>query len=306
MIQKQLINGFETYTISSTDGSTQASFIPERGGILYSVVMPGQQGARELLFQDEQFWSRSQNSFMGGAPFCFPICGRLERQSHLNAYYYDGRIYELPIHGFAASKPWEVAKAGENHLALTLRDDEETRTVYPFHFTVELHYEVSAKRLFCRQTYTNHGEIPLPYYAGFHPYFLTPSPGQGKEHVILNYTPIRRFRYNQRLTDLVGEQPLFILPTAVSNAEINEQLTQLGEDKQIHLHYPGGDVINLFVEGVEDPDLFSYVQIYTEVDKSFICVEPWMAYPNALNSVAGARWLAPGQSEHGTLRLWVE
>ncbi len=306
MVQKQMIGGFETYTIVSPDGSTQATFVPERGGVGTSFVMPGHQGPRELLFHYKHLWDRNSKEFPGGWPFCFPICGRLERQGQLNAYYYDGHVYELPIHGFAAHKVWEVSEAGKHHLLLVLRDDEQTRSVYPFHFTVELYYEIAHRRLFCRQTYTNHGDRAMPYYAGFHPYFLTPEPGNGKNRVILNYSPRRRFRYNQQLTDLVGEQPLFNLPTPVTNTEIHEQLTQLGEDKEIHLSFPNKDVINMVAEGVEDRDLFPYVQIYTPEDKPFVCLEPWMGFPNALNSVSGARWLAPGQSEHGILRLWLE
>ena len=96
------------------------------------------------------------------------------------------------------------------------------------------------------------------------------------------------------------------MPTSVTNPEIQEQLTQLGEDKEIHLSFPNKDVINMVAEGVEDRDLFPYLQIYTPEDKPFVCLEPWMGFPNALNSVSGARWLAPGQSEHGILRLWLE
>lgn len=295
---RAIVAGLETITITSKDGLTRATFVPDKGGVGTSIVMPGRQGPRELLFQ--------ATDFPGGWPFCFPICGRLERQGQLNRYYYDGHSYELPIHGFASRKPWLVSDAGQNHLLLVLRDDEQTRAVYPFHFTVELLYEITERHLFCRQTYTNHGETPMPYYAGFHPYFLTPPPGQGKNRVILNFNPHRRLRYNQQLTDLVGQQPLFSLPAAADNPEIHEQLLQLGEDKEIHLSYPDQDVITLVADGVEDPNLFPYVQIYSPLDQPFICVEPWMAYPNALNSVAGVRWLAPGQSEHGVMRLWLE
>ncbi len=288
-----------TYTIASKNGLTQATFIPEQGGIVSSIIMPGRQGPRELLYY-------SQDEPLTGSPFCFPICGRLERQGNLNSYYYEGHVYELPMHGFALGKPWTLSEAGSDHLLMVLRDDEQTRQAYPFHFTVELFYEIADRRLFCRQTYTNHGDRPMPYYAGFHPNFLTPPAESGKKEVILNLHPRRRLRYNQHLTDIVGDQPLFATPTSAANPEIHEQLLQLGEDKTIHLRYPEKDVVNMVAEGVEDPDLFPYVQIYTPQDKPFICVEPWMSHPNALNSVAGVRWLAPGVSEHGVLRLWME
>lgn len=276
-------------TIASKDGSTRATFIPERGGVGTSILMPGHGGPRELLFQGPDT----------GWVFCFPICGRLERQGQPNVYDYEGHWYELPIHGFARQRSWEVSDEGSDHLLLTLRDDESSRAVYPFHFTVELYYEIAHGRLSCRQTYTNHGDRPMPYYAGFHPYFAT-------KQVTLNFAPVRRFRYHHNLTDIVGEQPLFALPVAGSNPEIHEQLLALGEDKEIHIRYPNKDTLILAAEGVEDPNLFPYVQIFTPAGQPFLCVEPWMGYPNAMNSVAGVRWLAPGQSEHGVLRLWIE
>jgi len=299
MIQRETVDGLDAYTIASKNNLTKATFIPEKGGKGVSIIMPGHNGPRELLFH------RPKHS-EGGWPFCFPICGRIERQGKLNSYFYDGHIYELPIHGFAAHKPWTVADSGADHLLMTLRDDDQTRQAYPFHFTVELLYEIADKRLFCRQTYTNHGDRPMPYYAGFHPYFLTPPPGQGKDHVILNFRPEKRFRYNQQLSDLVGEQALFALPISAANPEIHEQLLSLGEDKNIHLTFPEKDRVHLIAEGVEDPDLFPYVQIYSPMDQPFIAIEPWMSYANALNNLTGVRWLAPGQSEHGLLRLWME
>ena len=34
-------------------------------------------------------------------------------------------------------------------------------------------------------------------------------------------------------------------------------------------------------------------------DQPFFCVEPWMGHPNAMNTVAGVHWLAPGGSVRG-------
>lgn len=295
----------QIYTITAQDNETKATFLPEKGGMCVSLVAPGKQGPRELLFQYPHLWDMHSRELPGAWFFCFPICGRLERQGIRNAYLYNGKLFELPMHGFARYKSWKVTDAGNHYIHLTLRDDEETRQHYPFHFTVELHYEIAHRRLFCRQTYTNHGENRMPYYAGFHPYFLTPEDVRKKE-VILNFSPRRRFRYNPQLTDLVGEQPLFNLPTSIANPEIHEQLTELGEDKEIHLEYPGGDLIQMAAEGVEDHHLFPYVQLFSPPNMPFICVEPWMGFPNAMNTMQGVRWLDPLQSEHGICRLWME
>ena len=68
---------------------------------------------------------------------------------------------------------------------------------------------------------------------------------------------------------------------------------------------PDGTTIHMIAEGVEDKDMFPYVQLYTVEDQPFFCVEPWMGFPNALNTVAGSRWLEPGRSEKGVLKIWT-
>jgi galactose mutarotase-like enzyme len=52
--------------------------------------------------------------------------------------------------------------------------------------------------------------------------------------------------------------------------------------------------------------MFPYVQLFTETKKPFFCAEPWMAFPNAINAVSGARWLQPGKSDKAILTLSVE
>ena len=301
MTQIKATNLGNSYTLSSTDG-TQATFIPECGGIGSSIIMQGNSGPRELLFQHEYFWNPAETCLRGGWPFCFPVCGRLERYGKEGYYLYEGQTYSLPIHGYAWQVAWEVADYSNERIKLTLQDTAETIKAYPFRFKTELDYTIQAGALLCAQTYTNCDDKPLPYYAGFHPYFLTPAFKRGKEKVILDYHPVKCFAYNKNLTDLVGEQDLYPVPTSIT-ADINERLTKLGAQKAIRLAYPDGDTIQMTAAGIQDPDLFPFVQIYTPLEQPFICVEPWMAHPNAMNTVSGVRWLQPGQSEHGLLRL---
>jgi len=299
------IHNFDVYTIESLDGKTRASFVPEKGGVGASIIMPFVGKDREILFQHKNFWQSNDNDLLGGFPFIFPICARIERNNIAGNYLYDGKIYNLPIHGFAPYMPWEVEQKSSDSLVLSLYDTPKTLAQYPFNFQVELQYRVTDKTLICEQYYMNRGEKPMPYYAGFHPYFLTPEFNRGKEKVFFNYHPKRRFRYNEKLTDIIGEQDLFNLPASINDPSINEQLVELESNKIVELIYPDGFKINMEVKGQNDLEMFNYVQLYTIPDKPFVCLEPWMSFPNAMNTVAGVRWLQPGQSERGVLKLWV-
>jgi galactose mutarotase-like enzyme len=223
----------------------------------------------------------------GGAPFCFPICGRL-----MNAEYQD-RCYAMNIHGFAYQQPWEILTQNKNSVSLSLAYTDVTLREYPFKFKIILHYEVQDNLLLCRQLYENTGSAPMPYYAGFHPYLRLP----------LNYQPLTRLLYNDALTDIIGETPPFKTPTHLLLPELNESLVKLGEDKLIYLNSPDGSILEVETEGVNDKDLFPYVQLYHRLDEPFLCIEPWMSFPNAMNHKTGVRWLAPGQKDTGIFYL---
>lgn len=305
MNNKSQHKNFDIYTICSQDGKTRATFVPAIGGVASSIIMPYANSERELLYQHTYFWDKEVKDLPGAWPFIFPICARIERGGVPGNYLYDGHLYNLPIHGISWWLPWNVTNFTQDTIILALSDNQETLKRYPFHFHIELKYQISDKKLACYQTYSNTGNKPMPYYAGFHPYFLTPKPGEGKEKVMLNYHAKRRFIYNDKLTDLIGEQKLLNMPISIADPKINEQLVELSEDKTSSLSFPDGFQLSMKAEGTEDPNMFKYVQVYTQPHKPFVCIEPWMGFPNAMNTVAGCRFLKPNESEHGIIQLWT-
>lgn len=307
MADKQLKHGHELYTITTADGKIRAAFIPARGATCCSLRVSHAKKDRELLYLHDFFWEENWHDLPGGWPFLFPVCARVARNGKTGNYLYDGHLYEMPMHGFAWRMPWRVVDASKpDELVLCLRDTAQTQAMFPFSFTVTLIYKVVQAGMSCEQIYQNHSTAPMPYYAGFHPYFLTPQPGAGKEEVILDYRPVKQYRYNESFTDLIGEQPVFNVPAAITQPEINEQLTRVAADKMVKLRYPDGFSLRMEARGCEDADMFPYVQLYTRADKPFFCAEPWMGFPNAINTVSGIRWLQPGRTERAILRLMLK
>lgn len=297
--------GFDVYRLVAGDGSCEVEVVPELGAIASSLRLPWAGALREVLFQHPFFWDRQAERTRGGYPFLFPICGRLERDGKAGGYLYDARLYEMKNHGFSMRLPWEVVSAADSALAVRLRDSDETRRQYPFAFEVTLTFEARAGALTIAQEYANRGNEPMPYYAGFHPYYLTPPPGAGKERTSIRYRTRTQLLYNPRLTDVHSRVASPVFPQPVTAPEINERLTEVEPAADVELVYPDGVTLHTVAEGVEDPRLFPYVQLYTMPECPFFCVEPWMGFPNALNTVKGCRWLAPGQRERGRLRVWT-
>ncbi|MDR9405313.1 MAG: aldose epimerase, partial [Halothece sp. Uz-M2-17] len=104
---------YRTYILSDEDQQTRLEIVPERGGIVTSWRIQGQ----DILYMDWERFQDPEKSVRGGIPILFPICGDLP-DDH---YTHDGQDYSLKRHGFARDLPWEVtAQETENDAALTL------------------------------------------------------------------------------------------------------------------------------------------------------------------------------------------
>lgn len=298
-------HGFEVHRIQAADGSGEAEIVPELGAIVSSLQFKWRGALREVLFRHPHFWDRGTERTRGGYPFLFPICGRLERDGRAGVYLYRARRREMKIHGFAMRMPWTVKGRTASSLTVSLRDTEATRAVYPFPFEAALQFEIGAGALTIRQMYANTGDEPMPYYAGFHPFYLTPSPGQGKDQVRISYDMTAMYRSNDRLTDVIEPLPPHPVPAAVTDPMLADRLTGIGANRDVRLEFPDGMVLHTLADGVEDAGMFRFVQLYTLADQPFICVEPWMGAPNSLNTAGECRWVRPGEAEHAILRVWT-
>lgn len=291
-----------THDIHAADGVSCMRFVPHKGGTAYSLILPGSDGPRELLYIHDNFWQDDYDDLIGGWPFCFPVCARLHRDGEQGVYLYKGKRYQLPIHGISWNQPWQVLTHEADRLVMQLTANADSLQRYPFQFEVTLDYRIAAAELFCEQTYVNCGDEPMPYYAGFHPYFLTPAVDAGKADVSLDFASNGRLLYNEQLTDIEGRADALAWPCSVADPAINEQLSMVDGRNAFTLRYENGDQLTMQVDA-DKPELFPYIQTYTMVDKPFICVEPWMGHPNALNTVGASQWLQPGQSQQAMMHL---
>ena len=289
-------HGVDEVTITAEDGKTRASFIPEWGGIGSSLVLPFDGEPVETLYQRDGFWDPKMDRTRGGLPYLFPICGRLERDGEAEIYLYGGQRFRLPIHGFSLRVPWRMEQASGDTIDLALSDTPATREAYPFSFELRVVWTVQPGRLLGEQRLTNTGEGALPFYAGFHPFFRTPPPGEGKEDVRVTLDAVRRLRYNRTLSDIAGDAPALTFPRPATDATLNESLHEVTPGAAARVDLPDGRWITLRAGGDKRIGGFPFIQCYTVQDQPFFCVEPWMGHPNGLNTVCGTCLLAPGAS----------
>lgn len=293
MATERSTRGIRTFSLASAGGETRADVAPELGGIVSSLRLPGPGGApRECLFQYPWFWDPGTEELRGGIPPLFPVCGRLLQDGVRGQYRVDGKPFVLPIHGFAMRHPWIVVDAERpDALHLRLADNAATRAIYPFAFQLDLFYTATATGFTSRLAVRNAGDVPMPYYAGFHPYFLTPPPGAGKEQTRFDARPLARHLYNPTKTDLVASAPVPALPMSVADVDVNELLLETGDRGETRLLWPDGFTL----VQTASPSL-RFRQFYTLPDHPFFCDEPWMAPPGTLHHPNAVPVLAPGAS----------
>jgi galactose mutarotase-like enzyme len=287
MASKRLHHDVAHFPSRRADGATRAEIVAEFGGIVSSLRL----GDRECLFQYPWFWGAAHGRTARRHPAPVPICGRL-LQDGVRGHTASANGLRPAHPRFAMRLPWEsVAADRPDALRLRLTDTAETRTIYPFAFELDLLYVAAPEGLRCRLAVRNAGAEPLPFYVGFHPYFLTPAPAPEKSRrssppgragatsttqprPISSRRPNRRFfRWQSRTWTSTNSfwnwtrtaPRRWRSPTASSAPDRSPPRAAL--PPVLHLARP-----------------------------AVLCDEPWMAPPGSLNRPGAARVLPPGDS----------
>lgn len=117
----------------------------------------------------ELIWQGDPESWEDHSPVLFPAVGDWKE----NRYIYQGVEYEMPLHGFARNRIFDV-RCEENRIICTLRSEEETRRYYPFDFQLRILYTLDKNVLLAEQYVRNLSSVPMPYSIGEHIGFRAP------------------------------------------------------------------------------------------------------------------------------------
>lgn len=276
--QKEYKDGNLTFIeLRSEDNNSWLKVVPERGGIITSLGLQG----KELLFLNEATLHDKQKNIRGGIPILFPISGQLTD----GQYEWNETVFKMKNHGFARDLPWEVIdiNTGSNQASVTLKlkSTKETYISYPFEFSLVFKYILQENKLTIEQNYQNTSNEAMPIYAGFHPYFTSTT----KDLIIdtdateyLDYNDMEFKKFEQVIP--INQKESYTLKT-------NSGTVQFFENP-ITITY-GSD--------------FPYVVLWSEEGQNFICVEPWMAKTDELNSKEELTMIQPGTTMHTSISI---
>lgn len=278
------------HIIRTADGNSSAAFAPTYGARGISLTLCGSEGPRHLLFTRPDFWTTTRDA--GGLPFLFPACGRHMLDGKLGYYRMDGEERHMPLHGFSLRRAWKVIDSASDRIVMSLSDDKESRAMYPFRFDVTLDYVISSNALTCRHRYENRGDTDLPFYSGFHPYFLSDRLDEARWTVDGAFKRIGR--YDSTLAHVEEWSGVASPIDAVSAARI-QSVIEYDASHSVNILCNGKPSVTVRC-GVDDGAYaMKYLQFYRSNQDPFVCVEPWMSVPNGFNDLARIPRLPPGK-----------
>ena len=132
--------------------------ISTHGAELQSVLEAD--GTERLWQGDPKFWASR-------APIMFPVCGGLRE----DAYYLDGKRYEMGKHGFARQAEWSVETAGADSAVFLLT---EQRPGFPFRYELRAAYRLSGASLEIAYSVKNLDDRTFWFSVGSHEAWTTP------------------------------------------------------------------------------------------------------------------------------------
>lgn len=118
-------------------------------------------------------WTPDPAVWAETSPILFPVVG-WTRGAQVRV---GGKSYPLGLHGFARHMDFAVLEQWPAHARLGLAASAETRALYPFDWTLEVHYTLDAGALRIQLVVRNDGDGPMPYACGLHPGFSWPFAG---------------------------------------------------------------------------------------------------------------------------------
>lgn len=118
----------------------------------------------------EWLWTPDDKTWKSTAPLLFPVVGRLIH----NGLWNDENFYPLPAHGFLRHQTFSRLQHSPDRLSLISHATDETLSIWPFLFSVQVDYQLLETGVRIAWQVTNEDRQPLCFSLGYHPGFALP------------------------------------------------------------------------------------------------------------------------------------
>lgn len=263
--------------------------------------LKSRKSGREYLWQgDPQVWKDT-------APFLFPVVARQLD----DCYTLNGNTYHMPMHGFAKDKEFTPEAKAADSVTLTLTQDAETLTWYPFRFQLTTLIQLQERTLSVTHQVRNLSPEDMPYSLGEHPGFRVPMvEGESLSDYFLEFEQEESaLRWYLDDEIIAGSEPglsgklLAVTPTlfdrgALIFKHLNSRYVTLRSKNHTH-------TVTMDLSGWE------YLGIWAKPKAPYVCIEPWNGLASSKWSDSdiwkkeGIRRLAPGETERFAMHIHI-
>ncbi len=116
-------------------------------------------------YGEDKMWCGSEKFFKGFSPILFPYCSSLRDGIAI----FEGKTFKnLPKHGFACTQEFEVISQEKSSVCLLLKDNDYTKTIYPYSFNFKVLFKLLGEKLGVYYIVENTGNTKLPFNVGSH------------------------------------------------------------------------------------------------------------------------------------------
>ena len=229
----------------------------------------------------EIMWEGNPDFWGGQSPVLFPTVGALKNEQ----YIFEGKTYELPRHGFARRRTFDVKNSSETEVIFELKSDEESLKIYPFEFSLEIKYTLAENKLTVSYQVKNLSKNEIYFSLGAHPGFAIDTENG--------------LTYNDYEIAFSDDEKLEIHPL-VDNLISNETKTIELNNKTLPLSYELFSKDALVMTTMKSRELilrnkknnhkvifsysnFPYFGIWAAKNADFVCLEPWQGIADLEN-----------------------
>jgi len=231
-------------------------------------------GAEYLWQGDAKYWS-------GRAPNLFPVVGRLTD----NSYTYQGKTYEMSLHGFARKSVFAAVEKTDSRVAFELRESKETLKSYPFKFRFTVTYAINGNTLETIYGVENtEKKKEIIFAVGGHPAFNVPVGGEAGRRFDEYYLQFS----GGDATEILMSQSCYLtkatraFPLYAGRLHLKHGL--FDNDALVLANMPPQAAIKSDNSArsvtVDYPDM-KYLGLWhkPQSDAPYICIEPWASVP---------------------------
>ena len=211
-------------------------------------------------------WQGDPTHWAGRNPILFPIVGN----TYNKTYELYGKTYSFKTnHGFTRNAAFKCIKNDTTGITMRFKDNEDTYSQYPFHFTLDVDYQLEGKTLTIVYRITNNDDKAMPFGFGLHPAFNVPLT---KDQTIKDYYV--KFSNIEDNKNLIG-------PYHLKGNKIDLNYEIFKDNPTLIFEHINSSYVSLTngINGIKvSATGYRWFAIWTKENAPFVCLEPWHSH----------------------------